>query len=30
MTRPASGPGGLRRPLWYARPLKTAPAAYVL
>ena len=25
-TRPAPGPGGLRRPLWYARPLKpTAP-----
>ena len=30
MTRPAPGPGGLRRPLWYARPLKPAPAAYAL
>ncbi len=28
MTRPAPGPGGLRRPLWYARPLKPTPAAY--
>ncbi len=28
MTRPAPGPNGLRRPLWYARPLKPAPAAY--
>ena len=27
-TRPAPGPGGLRRPLWYARPLKPTPAAY--
>ena len=27
-TRPAPGPGGLRRPLWYARPLKPEPAAY--
>ncbi len=30
MTRPAPGPGGLRRPLWYSRPLKPAPAAYAL
>ena len=30
MTRPAPGPGGLRRPLWYARPLKPAPAAYAI
>ena len=29
-TRPAPGPGGLRRPLWYARPLKPVPAAYAL
>ena len=28
MTRPAPGPGGLRRPLWYARPLKPVPSAY--
>ena len=27
-TRPAPGPGGLRRPLWYARPLKPEPRAY--
>jgi anaerobic selenocysteine-containing dehydrogenase len=27
-TRPAPGPGGLRRPLWYARPLKPVPSAY--
>jgi len=27
-TRPAPGPGGLRRPLWMARPLKPTPAAY--
>jgi hypothetical protein len=26
MTRPATG--DLRRPLWYARPLKPTPAAY--
>ena len=30
MTRPAPGPGGLRRPLWYSRPLKPIPAAYAL
>ena len=30
MTRPAPGPGGLRRPLWYARPLKPTPSAYAL
>lgn len=29
-TRPAPGPGGLRRPLWYARPLKPVPSAYRL
>jgi len=28
-TRPAPGPGGLRRPLWYARPLKPAATAYL-
>ena len=27
-TRPAPGPGGLRRPLWFARPLKPAASAY--
>ncbi|MCP5028641.1 MAG: molybdopterin-dependent oxidoreductase [Actinomycetia bacterium] len=29
-TRPAPGPGGLRRPLWYARPLKPKPGQYRL
>ena len=29
-TRPAPGPNGLRRPLWYARPLKPVPEAYLL
>ncbi len=29
-TRPAPGPGGLRRPLWYARPLKPTPDMYRL
>ena len=28
MTRPAPGPHGLRRPLWYARPLKPVINAY--
>jgi hypothetical protein len=28
MTRPAPGPGGLRRPLWFARPVKPAATAY--
>ena len=27
-TRPAPGPGGLRRPLWMNRPLKPARSAY--
>ena len=27
-SRPAPGPGGLRRPLWIDRPLKPTPAAY--
>ncbi len=27
-TRPAPGPGGLRRPLWFDRPLRPVPAAY--
>lgn len=27
-TRPAPGPGGLRRPLWYARPLKPSAEMY--
>lgn len=30
MTRPAPGPGGLRRPLWFDRPLRPVPEAYVL
>ncbi len=29
-TRPAPGPGGLRRPMWYARPLKPTAESYVL
>jgi anaerobic selenocysteine-containing dehydrogenase len=29
MTRPAPGPGGLRRPLWLDRAVKPAPEAYV-
>jgi len=29
-TRPAPGPDGLRRPLWYARPLKPTIGAYRL
>jgi anaerobic selenocysteine-containing dehydrogenase len=29
-TRPAPGPAGLRRPLWYARPLKPDVSAYRL
>jgi len=28
MTRPAPGPGGLRRPLWFARAVKPTPEAY--
>jgi hypothetical protein len=28
MTRPGPGPGGLRRPLWFARPVKPAASAY--
>jgi anaerobic selenocysteine-containing dehydrogenase len=30
MTRPAPGPGGLRRPLWFDRPLRPVAAAYKL
>jgi hypothetical protein len=30
MTRPAPGPGGLRRPLWLARPFKPDPSTYRL
>jgi len=29
-TRPAPGPGGLRRPLWLNRPLKPTPSTYQL
>ncbi len=28
MTRPAPGPGGLRRPLWLPRAFKPDPSAY--
>ena len=27
-TRPGPGPGGLRRPLWFARPVKPTASAY--
>jgi len=30
MTRPAPGPGGLRRPLWFDRPLRPVAEAYEL
>ncbi|NNK80146.1 MAG: hypothetical protein HKO93_01500, partial [Flavobacteriales bacterium] len=30
MTRPAPGPDGLRRPLWFKRPLKPQPELYYL
>jgi anaerobic selenocysteine-containing dehydrogenase len=30
MTRPAPGPGGLRRPLWFDRPLRPVAEAYKL
>jgi anaerobic selenocysteine-containing dehydrogenase len=30
MTRPAPGPGGLRRPLWFDRPLRPVRDAYVI
>ena len=30
MTRPAPGPDGLRRPLWFDRPLRPVPEAYKL
>ncbi len=28
LTKPAPGPGGLRRPLWFARPVRPTPDAY--
>ena len=30
MTRPAPGPDGLRRPMWFDRPLRPVPEAYKL
>jgi hypothetical protein len=30
MTRPAPGPDGLRRPMWFDRPLRPVPDAYRL
>jgi anaerobic selenocysteine-containing dehydrogenase len=30
MTRPAPGPGGLRRPLWFSRPVRPVDEAYVI
>ncbi|MFY9610015.1 MAG: molybdopterin-dependent oxidoreductase [Blastocatellia bacterium] len=30
MTRPAPGPGGLRRPLWFSRPVRPDGEAYVV
>ena len=29
-TRPAPGPGGLRRPLWFARPLRPIPETFFI
>ena len=30
LTRPAPGPGGLRRPLWLARPVRPAPETFLI
>ncbi|MCB0265409.1 MAG: formate dehydrogenase, partial [Calditrichaeota bacterium] len=30
LTRPAPGPGGLRRPLWLGRPLRPAPELFYI
>jgi len=30
MTRPAPGPGGLRRPIWFDRPLRPEPQTYTI
>jgi hypothetical protein len=30
MTRPAPGPGGLRRPIWFDRPLRPVAEAYTV
>jgi hypothetical protein len=30
LTRPAPGPGGLRRPTWFDRPLRPIPEAYCI
>ncbi|HEV8482216.1 MAG TPA: molybdopterin-dependent oxidoreductase [Blastocatellia bacterium] len=30
MARPAPGPGGLRRPLWFSRPVRPDPEAYLV
>jgi hypothetical protein len=30
MARPAPGPDGLRRPLWFSRPVRPAPEAYII
>ena len=30
MTRPAPGPGGLRRPLWFSRPVRSDEDAYLV
>jgi hypothetical protein len=30
LTRPAPGPGGLRRPMWFDRPLRPVAEAYVV
>ena len=29
-TKPAPGPGGLRRPRWFARAVKPAPDTYLM
>jgi anaerobic selenocysteine-containing dehydrogenase len=30
MARPAPGPDGLRRPLWFSRPVRPSPEAYII
>ena len=30
MARPALGPGGLRRPLWFSRPVRPDDTAYIV
>jgi hypothetical protein len=30
MTRPAPGPGGLRRPLWFSRPVRPDNESFII